>query len=1173
MNAGDVIANRFRIEREAGSGGMGRVFRANDLATGATVAVKVLHGSAARDPERFEREAQLLDELRHPGIVRYIAHGRAPSGEPWLVMEWLEGEDLHDRLAREPLTLAETISFVSAVADALAHAHARRVVHRDIKPTNIFLLDKRIDQVRILDFGLARNEAPSRPDTQSGVWLGTPGYIAPEQARGVKELDARADVFSLGCVLFECLTGRPAFVGHDIMALLTKILFEEAPRVIDLVPELPPELDALVARMLAKDRASRPADGAAVLAELRALTETTIAQWTDRPPQRAVLERVPIEPVRTLLGRPTPCVGRERELGTLGGVWDACVAEPVARAVLVTAPAGLGKSRLRYEFLRKLRERGAGHQLLIGRGDPASIGAPFRMLALAIRATAGILEGEPLAVQRQKLRARVERTVPAASLDRVAVFLGELASVPFPDEDAPELRAARQDPMLMGDQIRRAFEDWLTAESDERPVLLVFEDMHWGDLASIRLIDGALRNVRDRPWMLLALARPDVRTLFPKLWAGRAVTEMELGRVTRKASSKLVSSVLGEGFDPAEATRIVELGAGNALHLEELMRGVAAATGDDQLASVERILEARVDRLPEAHFRVLGAASVLGNVFWRGAVRAIAGEPAGQRPASELLGELVAHEFVTRRGRGRFAGEEEYVFRHAALRDVLYARLSAQERTEFHARAAEWLERSGESQPAVLADQWDQGGDSRRALVHQRRAAERALEGGDFEGSLARARRGIATSVSGDLLGALWLLQAEAHWWRHEFDDAETCAIEAMRKLPRRSPLWYRAAGDAAGASVRVGNHEQLARLAALLDEALPTPETLPAHVVAAARLAEALFNAGKYELAAAQIDWLEAERAAIAAAPPPPPPPRAANGKAEGGAPHAPIDERAWAAPVLARIDRARAIRAIYDGDPGAALDLFEAAARGFEAVGDLRDACIQRTNVGYVSMEIGNYEDAERALRSALEVASQTGLDQLVVLARHNLGLALARRGRLAEALEVEQAAVRGAAELREPRIEGGSRVYLSIIRALAGDLEGAEREARMAVEVLEMLPPTRTYALAQLAHVLLERGRAGEALAAASDAAHVLEALTSIDDGEALVRLVHAEALQANGEDEAASKAIRGARDRLLARAETIRDPTWRESFFHNVPENERTMELSRLWMLRPVAPAAG
>lgn len=91
MNAGDVVANRFRIEREAGSGGMGRVFRANDLVTGATVAVKVLHGSAARDPERFEREALLLDELRHPGIVRYIAHGRTAAAEPWLAMEWLEG--------------------------------------------------------------------------------------------------------------------------------------------------------------------------------------------------------------------------------------------------------------------------------------------------------------------------------------------------------------------------------------------------------------------------------------------------------------------------------------------------------------------------------------------------------------------------------------------------------------------------------------------------------------------------------------------------------------------------------------------------------------------------------------------------------------------------------------------------------------------------------------------------------------------------------------------------------------------------------------------------------------------------------------------------------------------------------------------------------------------------
>jgi ATP/maltotriose-dependent transcriptional regulator MalT len=1170
MNPGDVVANRFRIEREAGSGGMGRVFRANDLVTGATVAVKVLHGSAARDPERFEREAQLLDELRHPGIVRYIAHGRAPTGEPWLAMEWLEGEDLHDRLAREPLTLSETITFVSACADALAHAHARRVVHRDIKPTNIFLKDRRVDQIRILDFGLARNEAPSRPATQSGVWLGTPGYIAPEQARGVKELDARADVFSLGCVFFECLTGRPAFVGHDVMALLTKILFEEAPRVIDLVPEMPPELDALVARMLAKDRASRPADGAVVLAELAAFSANTVAAWTTKPPQRAMLERVPIEPVRTLLGRQSPCVGRERELGTLGGVWDACVAEPVARAVLVTAPAGIGKSRLRYEFLRKLRERGAPHQLLIGRGDPSCPHAPYRMLALAVRATAGILEGEPLTVQRQKLRARVERTVAERDVERVSRFLGELAVVPFGDDDAPDLRAARQDPMLMGDQIRRAFEDWLTAESDERPVLLVFEDMHWGDLGSIRLIDGALRNVRDRPWMLLALARPDVRTLFPKLWAGRAVTEMELGRVTRKAAAKLVSSILGDSFDPAEASRLVERSSGNALHLEEMLRAIAAGSGDDQLPSVERVFEARVDRLPEAHFDVLAAASVLGNVFWRGAVRAVAGEPPGRRPVGDLLGELVAHEFVTRRGRGRFAGEEEYVFRHAVLRDVIYARLTPQVRGAMHRRAAEWLERSGEGHPAVIADQWDLGGDPQRSIVHHRHAAERALEASDFEIALARARRGIGAGAKLESLGALWLLQAEAHWWRHEFDDAETCAIEAMRRLPRRTPLWYRAAGDAAGASVRVGNHDQLARLAALLDEAPPSRETLPSHVVAATRLIEALFNAGKYELASALLDRLVASEQEIVDASPPPPP--AARDVASRPPTTSGLD-LSWAGPVLARLDRARAIREIYFGDPGDALNYFESAARRFEAFGDLRNACIQRANVGYASMEIGNYEDAERALRSALDVAQQTGLDQLAALARHNLGLTLARRARFAEAVEVTTSAVRTAADLRDARLEGASRIYLSIIRAAAGDLEAAEREARAAVDVLEMQPPTRTYALAQLAHVQLERGRTRDALQAATESMRVMEQLGSIDDGEALVRLVHAEALQANGEDDAAVRAIRAARDRLLARAETIRDPTWRESFFHNVPENARTLELARLWMLRPASPAAG
>src|SRR5262249_32173856 len=153
-----------------------------------------------------------------------------------------------------------------------------------------------------------------------------------------------------------------------------------------------------------------------------------------------------------------PCVGREREISVLMGLYDECRTEEVARAVMVTGTAGSGESRLRYEFLRRLKERGDRGEVWLGRGGPMSAGAPLGLRARACRRTAGIYEGEPVGVRRQKLRARLGRAIAEAELPRVAEFLGELIGTPFPDDDSVQLRAARQDPVLMGDQMRRAWE-------------------------------------------------------------------------------------------------------------------------------------------------------------------------------------------------------------------------------------------------------------------------------------------------------------------------------------------------------------------------------------------------------------------------------------------------------------------------------------------------------------------------------------------------------------------------------------------------------------------------------------------------------------------------------------------------------------------------------------------
>jgi serine/threonine protein kinase len=187
---GAVLSERFEVERRAGAGGMATVFRAHDRLTGEPVAIKVLLGRDD-DSERFGREVRLLAELRHPAIVRYIAHGPTPTGDVYLAMEWLDGETLEQRIygsggtGRAGLGVGEALTLLRRIAEALAYAHARGVVHRDIKPSNLYLPDGDLERVKLLDFGVARVTQASRGMTRTGMMLGTPGYMAPEQRAAV----------------------------------------------------------------------------------------------------------------------------------------------------------------------------------------------------------------------------------------------------------------------------------------------------------------------------------------------------------------------------------------------------------------------------------------------------------------------------------------------------------------------------------------------------------------------------------------------------------------------------------------------------------------------------------------------------------------------------------------------------------------------------------------------------------------------------------------------------------------------------------------------------------------------------------------------------------------------------------------------------------------------------
>jgi serine/threonine protein kinase/tetratricopeptide (TPR) repeat protein len=262
----DVLDGRFTLERSVASGGMGVIFRGLDRQTGALVGVKTMRTSSGS--ERFEREIQILSALRHPGIVAYLGHGRVDD-ELYLVMEWLEGEDLGARLEGGDLSVQEALSVGIQVADALGAAHRQGIVHRDVKPSNVFLTDWRVDRVKLLDYGIARG-AGMETLTGTGFVLGTPAYMAPEQAGGHREIDARADVYALGALLFRCIAGRPPFEGETLNELIAATLHRPVPRVSEFA-DVAPELDAVIARMLDKDPERRPPDGSAAGAALAAI--------------------------------------------------------------------------------------------------------------------------------------------------------------------------------------------------------------------------------------------------------------------------------------------------------------------------------------------------------------------------------------------------------------------------------------------------------------------------------------------------------------------------------------------------------------------------------------------------------------------------------------------------------------------------------------------------------------------------------------------------------------------------------------------------------------------------------------------------------------------------------------------------------------------------------------
>ncbi len=1261
MGPGVVLGERFELAERVGAGGMGVVHRAIDRTTGKSVAIKILRSD--QDQARFAREIELLAHIDEPGIVRYVAHGTSHE-DHWLAMEWLEGEELAARLKRGKLTLAECVSVGTQVAQTLSRLHGRGVVHRDLKPSNLYLVERDIERVKLLDLGIAHLRGAVVSLTNTGDRVGTPAYMSPEQARGDADVDARADIYSLGCVLYECASGAPAFRGPNVVAILTKVLFEPVPSLDEREPRIDPAFSDLVGAMMRRSPARRPSlrevvhtfgsltdgtlpaetrrekprratltsrerelaavllvappsapspefaqmirqvadehgastalfpDGSCALmwrsertwgerairacraalrvqrlgdapglafalgrasesdslpmgdvidraAELLAaspgrglvcLDEASLGLVPstfvvdERDGQHVLVEEHAHAPVRTLLGRPTPFVGRADEIAMLHRLFERCVAEPAATLALVTGEAGVGKSRLRHELVQELD---ADATVFIGRGDPMRSGSPFWHVIDALRGALGLRECHLAPLQREQLRSAIATLVDESARPRVEEFLGELLSIPAEDAPSQQLRAARGDPMLLGDQIRRACLDVIAAHCARRPLVLVLEDLHWGDAASLGLVDHLRRNLRHSAFFVLALARPEVHDAFPNMILRPGDHELRLGRLGPRASAALVRSALG---DASETTieRIAGHADGHAFFLEELIRAELRAPGDPSPPpTVLSMLEARMQAVDKSLRQVLRAASVFGRTFWTAGVARLVPFDVGSLSAA--LHALVEEELVVPSVPSQIAGQEQYVFRHALVRDVAYDALTDEDRTLGHRLAGAWLEQIGHSDALALSEHFERGGEPARAAAHLVRAAEEALEGNDLPAAMTRTERALGLELGRDLRLRALVAQANAALWMAKVDVRDHAAREALELASPPEPAWFAMHSLYVSGRIERGEHAEAERLGeALCEVAERSPASDP--------LARALVREARLLLtrspATAQRMLSAYER------------------HIEGRIPGSP-----W---TMAFLWGVRGFELGVKGDLAGLITHQRHAVACMTEAGDLRHRTYALTSCGSALASVGEYAEAERLIRNALADAERLGIDRALAPVRLNLGAILSRKGRLEDAERELAAAQDGVDAQGDYRLCAAVRIELARVYLASGRVDDAMRVALDADEhARRAAPQLLALTEATIASVLLARGEAAQALELASRALSALGDDPPIEAGEAFARLVHVDALRANGETDRARTAIRLAAQRIHDRARPFSVPELRASFLANVPEHARTL----------------
>jgi class 3 adenylate cyclase len=671
---------RYEVLRFLGEGGRKRVYLARDTRLHREVAVAVvkLEGLDDSGIARAHREADAMARLGdHPNVVTIHDIGE-DQGQLYVVSQFMAGGDLSAALrqAGGQMPLDEAIRIGGEISRALEYAHGIGIIHRDIKPANVWLAPD--GTAKLGDFGLAVDLGRSRV-TAEGSMMGTVAYMAPEIGLGMPA-DVRSDIYSLGALLYELLCGAPPFAGDDLVVVISQHV--NTPPVAPSVhrSDIPPALEQLVLRMLAKAPEGRPQTAGEVSRALEAISTATTGTISDE--DAAALDSL----------AEARFVGREPEIRDLRSALDAAVSGR-GRIVTITGEAGVGKSRLAAEVATYAKLRGA--QALVGRALEDE-GAPvYWPWIQVIRGYIQDRDGTAL------------HAVMGMGATHIATVVPEVRSI-LPDLPEP--------PTLEPEQARFRLFDAVTGllanASRIKPLIVVLEDLNWADKPSLMLLQFVARSVPDMRILLVGTVRDEdlegdhaMAELLAELGRARGSSRVRLRGLSYDEAKEMIEAIAGQRLDSPDERALVravqEESKGNPYFVEEIIRHlresgtvyrrggrwVSGAKRVEDLgipAGIREIISQRLARLSTDCRRTLALAAAIGREFPSKILESVAGQRT--EAVSRALDEALAAEMIHSDEGGR------YIFEHPVMREILYGELDANERLDLHDRIGTALE-------------------------------------------------------------------------------------------------------------------------------------------------------------------------------------------------------------------------------------------------------------------------------------------------------------------------------------------------------------------------------------------------------------------------------------------------------------------------------------------------